>query len=55
MNEAIAECASSNWHGIDWNKANHQVRKLQIRIVKALKDNKWNKVKALQRLLTHLL
>lgn len=53
MNEAIAECAASNWHGIDWNKANHQVRKLQIRIVKALKDNKWNKVKALQRLLTH--
>ena len=53
MNEAVAECASSNWHGIDWNKANHQVRKLQTRIVKALKDNKWNKVKALQRLLTH--
>ena len=53
MNEAIAECASSNWHGIDWNRTNQQVRKLQSRIVKALKEGRWNKVKALQRLLTH--
>ena len=50
MYEAIAECASSNWHGIDWNKANRTVRKLQIRIVKAVQDKRWNKVKALQRL-----
>jgi len=53
MDEAIAECASSNWHGIDWNSVNKQVRKLQIRIVKATQDKRWNKVKTLQRLLTH--
>jgi RNA-directed DNA polymerase len=53
MDEAIAKCASSNWHEIDWNKVNHQVKKLQIRIVKATKEKRWNKVKALQNLLTH--
>ncbi len=42
-----------NWHAIDWRKAHHIVRRLQARIVKATKEGRWNKVKALQRLLTH--
>ncbi len=55
MNKVKAECASSNleWHSINWAKANKQVKKLQMRIVKAIKAGRWGKVKALQRLLTH--
>ena len=41
------------WHGIDWAKAHRQVRRLQMRIAKAVRDKRWNKVKALQWLLTH--
>ncbi len=43
----------TDWHAIDWQKANHNVRRLQARIVKATKEKRWGKVKALQRLLTH--
>jgi RNA-directed DNA polymerase len=42
-----------NWHSIDWKKANKNVRRLQARIVKAEKEGRRGKVKALQRLLTH--
>jgi hypothetical protein len=45
--------AVTDWHAIDWKAANHHVRRLQARIVKATQDKKWGKVKALQRLLTH--
>jgi RNA-directed DNA polymerase len=41
------------WHGIDWRQVNRHVRRLQARIVKATKEGRWGKVKALQRLLTH--
>jgi hypothetical protein len=43
----------TNWHDIDWHAANRNVRRLQARIVQATKEKRWNKVKALQRLLTH--
>ena len=43
----------TDWHTIDWESANHTVRRLQARIVKATKEKRWGKVKALQRLLTH--
>ncbi len=43
------------WDSIDWNEAQRQVRRLQVRIAKAVKDNRWNKVKVLQYLLTHSL
>jgi len=42
-----------DWHAIDWQKANQNVRRLQARIVKATQEGRWNKVRALQRLLTH--
>jgi RNA-directed DNA polymerase len=42
-----------NWHGINWSKSNRIVRSYQVRIVKATKEGRWGKVKALQRLLTH--
>ena len=41
------------WSFIDWNKAQREVRRLQMRIAKAVKENRWNKVKALQFLITH--
>jgi len=41
------------WHSIDWQSAHRNVRRLQARIVKAVRDGRWGKVKALQHLLTH--
>ncbi len=41
------------WNSIDWNEAQRRVRRLQVRIANAVKDNRWNKVKVLQYLLTH--
>jgi RNA-directed DNA polymerase len=43
----------TDWHTIDWKSVHKNVRRLQARIVKATKEGKWNRVKALQRLLTH--
>lgn len=45
--------AEINWHAIDWPAVNRNVRRLQARIVKALRESRWNKGKALQHLLTH--
>lgn len=49
-------CASSygsvQWSDIDWAECTRNVRRLQMRIVKAMQVGRWNKVKALQRLLT---
>ena len=42
-----------NWHGINWSRCNKIVRSHQVRIVKATKEGRLGKVKALQRLLTH--
>ena len=59
MNETKESCAPGNkdlhtlWSQIDWNKAEQFVQKLQARIVKAQKEGKHNKVKALQWMLTH--
>jgi RNA-directed DNA polymerase len=56
MNVDNSACASSGkataWDQIDWPKHERQVRRLQARIVKATQEGRWNKVKALQRLLT---
>lgn len=41
------------WKNIDWKKAENEVNRLQIRIAKAVKENKWNKVKRLQYLIVH--
>jgi RNA-directed DNA polymerase len=42
-----------DWHSIDWNQVWRTVRRLQVRIVKAVTEGRWNKVKALVYLLTH--
>src|ERR1700736_5118529 len=41
------------WHSINWKKVWRNVRRLQARIVKALQEGRWGKVKALVYLLTH--
>ena len=40
------------WDSINWDRVKSEVKKLQMRIAKAVKKGKWNKVKVLQRLLT---
>jgi RNA-directed DNA polymerase len=44
--------APVDWHAIDWQKAHRNVRRLQVRMVKAIQAGRWGKVKALQHLLT---
>jgi RNA-directed DNA polymerase len=44
---------ANKWTEIDWTKASEYVNRLQVRIVKATKEGKWNLVKRLQYLLTH--
>ncbi|TNE44627.1 MAG: group II intron reverse transcriptase/maturase [Deltaproteobacteria bacterium] len=49
----VASHAQVSWHAIDWQKAHRNVRRLQIRIVKAAQVKDWRLVASLQRLLTH--
>ena len=44
---------AAEWYAIDWQAIHRNVRRLQVRIVKAVKEGRWGKVRALQRLLTH--
>jgi RNA-directed DNA polymerase len=55
MNTANTVCAPSGftWQGINWYRVIQQVKRLQARIVKATKEGRHGKVKALQWLLTH--
>ena len=42
---------ATGWHLIDWETCHQRVRRLQVRIAKASKNQQWRRVKALQRLL----
>ena len=58
MNELEISCASTDrksnaWDSIDWLRCEIAVKKLQARIVKAQKEGRYGKVKALQWMLTH--
>ncbi|PAU99455.1 hypothetical protein CBG25_13075, partial [Arsenophonus sp. ENCA] len=44
---APAHC-TTQWSQINWYHCRREVRKLQVRIVKAVKESRWHKVKALQ-------
>ena len=44
---------AGEWYAIDWQAIHRNVRRLQVRIVKAVREGRWGKVRALQRLLTH--
>jgi RNA-directed DNA polymerase len=52
-NPGAASRDTVEWHAIDWRQITHNVRRLQVRIVKATQAGKWGKVKALPHLLTH--
>jgi RNA-directed DNA polymerase len=43
---------AKKWKVIDWKWIRRQVRRLQVRIAKAVKDKRWNKIKVLQYILT---
>lgn len=58
MNEIKTSCApadnrQTSWDSINWLKCELAIKKLQARIVKAQKEGKHGKVKALQWTLTH--
>jgi RNA-directed DNA polymerase len=55
MDTVNTVCAPSghDWQGINWCRANRQVRRLQARIAKATKEGRHGRAKALQWLLTH--
>jgi RNA-directed DNA polymerase len=44
---------TTTWRAIDWQKARREVRRLQMRIAKAMQEGKQGKVNALQWILTH--
>lgn len=56
MNAGQPMCAPSDqtpsWDQIDWTRAEREVRRLQARIVKAVREGRRGKARALQRLLT---
>jgi RNA-directed DNA polymerase len=43
---------AATWLRIDWNLARREVRRLQMRIAKAVLEGRWNKVRTLQYLLS---
>jgi RNA-directed DNA polymerase len=53
MPAGAAPDRTPDWHSIEWKKVWRTVRRLQARIVKAVTEGRWNKVKALVYLLTH--
>ena len=47
------EWLENKWNRTDWKAVQNSVKRLQTRIAKATKENKWNTVKRLQYLITH--
>src|SRR6266704_5789906 len=41
----------TNWHAINWRKANRTVRNLRQRIFRAAQEGNWKKVRSLQKLM----
>ena len=53
LSPGAASHQQDGWDQIDWRHVNDNVRRLQVRIVKATKEGRWGRVQALQCLLTH--
>ena len=49
----LSTSLKANWRAIDWKVARRKVRRLQMRIAKAVKEGKHGRVKSLQWILTH--
>src|SRR3979411_1984134 len=47
MPAGAAPDLATDWHSINWKAVYRNVRRLQARIVKAVREGRWNKVKAL--------
>jgi len=47
--------SSTTWSDIEWQKVEVNVYRLQLRIAKAVREERFNKARALQWLLTHSL
>jgi len=55
MTALVAGAASNNtqnWNHVDWKQIRRNVYRIQLRIAKAVRENRWGKVNALQRILT---
>lgn len=50
--ESVRSRAPENWHAIDWQRVDRNVRVMQARIVKAIQGGQVRRAKALQRMLT---
>jgi len=46
---------ANEWNSVNWRAAQRQVRRLQMRIAKAVQENRWSKVRTLQYMLTRSL
>lgn len=55
ITEQSVSASSATWSNVKWQKVELNVYRLQMRIAKAAKEQRYNKVKALQWLLTHSL
>lgn len=55
ITDQSVSASSATWSDIKWRKVELNVYRLQMRIAKAAKEQLYNKVKALQWLLTHSL
>jgi RNA-directed DNA polymerase len=53
MLAGAAPDVATGWHAINWQAVRCNVRRLQARIVKAVQESRWGKVRALVDLLTH--
>jgi RNA-directed DNA polymerase len=50
---ASSAYSSRTWKAINWHQVKAQVRRLQMRIAKAIRESHYHKVKALQWIITH--
>lgn len=48
-----SSAAKVTWDAVDWHQVYKEVKRLQMRIAKAVREKRYGKVKALQWLLTH--
>src|SRR5690349_12746832 len=56
MTKTITGASSTStliWGAIDWHQVTEEVKRLQMRIAKAVREKRYSKAKALQWLLTH--
>ena len=52
-NAGASSPAAQKWDQANWPHIEAEVKRLQMRIAKAVQEGRWGKAKALQRLLTH--